>query len=224
MMPAAGGEGENVITIQRIVRAVRRRLGVMLAVFALTFAFVAINTFQLQASYTATSRVIINSRGQQIVDIGAVISGMPANAGIVDTEAEILRSRSLIEKVVTRLDLINNPEFNYAKAKPSALANFMAGTKAFIKGLLPFGKGDAAPAEPADPADAKRAELDGVITAVRNAINVNRLGSTFIIEISANSHDPKMAATLRFVIMCARTPASCARGQWGQEMGRGERG
>ena len=60
MMPAAGGEGENVITIQRIVRAVRRRLGVMLAVFALTFAFVAINTFQLQASYTATSRVIIN--------------------------------------------------------------------------------------------------------------------------------------------------------------------
>ena len=196
IVPGPGGEGENVITIQRIVRAVRRRLGVMLAVFALTFAFVAINTFQLQASYTATSRVIINSRDQKIVDIGAVISGMPANAAIVDTEAEILRSRSLIEKVVIKLDLVNNPEFNYAKAKPSDWANFMAGTKSFIKGLLPFGKGDAAAAQPADPTEAKRAELDGVITAVRNAISVNRLGSTFIIEISANSHDPRMAATL----------------------------
>lgn len=195
-MPGSTGAGESVLTIQGIVRAARRRMGVMLAVFALTFAFVAINTFQLQASYTATSRVIINSRDQKIVDIGAVISGMPANAAIVDTEAEILRSRSLIEKVVTRLNLTENPEFNAARAKPSGMANMMNGVKSFIKGLLPFGKADPVPAEPEDPAIAKRAELDGVVSAVRNAITVNRLGSTFIIEISANSHDPKMAATL----------------------------
>lgn len=195
-MPGGGGEGDNVITIQRIVRAVRRRLGVMLAVFALTFAFVAINTFQLKASYTATSRVIINSRDQKIVDIGAVISGMPANAAIVDTEAEILRSRTLIEKVVKKLDLVNDPEFNAAKAKPSDWDSAMAGMKSFIKGLLPFGKGEAAPVAPDDPAAAQRAELDGVVSAVRNNIWVNRLGSTFIIEISAGSHDPKKAAKL----------------------------
>ena len=113
------GEGENVITVQRIVRAVRRRLGVMLAVFALTFAVVAFQTFQLKAAYTATSRVIINSRDQNVVDIGAVLSGMPANVGAIETEAEILRSRTLIEKLVKRLDLVNNPEFNGAKAVPS---------------------------------------------------------------------------------------------------------
>ncbi len=194
--PSAAGEGENVITLQRIIRAVRRRMGVMLAVFALTFAAVAIHTFQLQASYTATSRVIINSRDQRIVDIGAVLSGMPANAAIVDTEAEILRSRSLIEKLVKKLDLTRNPEFNYALAEPSRINQGVDGLKAFIKGVLPFGKPAPAEAPPEDPAAAERATLDSVISAVRNAISVNRVGSTYIIEISASSRDPRMAARL----------------------------
>lgn len=194
--PPSGGEGENVITVQRIVRAVRRRLGVMAAVFALVFAAVAINTFQLQAAYTATSRVIINSRDQKIVDFSAVLSGMPANAAIVDTEAEILRSRTLIEKLVQRLDLTNDPEFNAAKAKPSDWDNTVSGVKSFIKGLLPFGKSDAAQAPPLDPQEAEQAELDGVVSAVREAIWVNRVGSTFLIEISATSRDPKMASRL----------------------------
>lgn len=126
---ALGGEGENVITVQRIVRAVRRRLGVMLAVFALTFAVVAFQTFQLKAAYTATSRVIINSRDQNVVDIGAVLSGMPANVGAIETEAEVLRSRTLIEKLVKRLDLLNSPEFNGTKAVPSDWDKTVVGVK-----------------------------------------------------------------------------------------------
>jgi succinoglycan biosynthesis transport protein ExoP len=198
MLPAHGGEGENVITVQRIIRAVRRRLGVMLAVFALTFAVVAFQTFQLKAAYTATSRVIINSRDANVVDIGAVISGMPGNVGAIETEAEILRSRTLIEKLVKRLNLVDSPEFNGAKAVPSEWDQNVAGVKSFIKGLLPFGKPAQAESDTAvvDAAAAKRAELDGVISQVRNAVWVNRLGNTFIIEISATSADPKTAAML----------------------------
>jgi len=195
---AVTSEGDNVITIQRVVRALRRRLGVMIAAFLLTFAAVAIYSFQLQASYTATSRVIINSRDQKIVDIGAVLSGMPANTAILDTEAEILRSRTLIEKVVQRLDLVNDPEFNAAKAVPSEWDQRIGGIKSFIRGLLPFGKQDPAAADqaPVDPASAERAELDSVITAVRDAVGVNRVGSTFIIEINASSAEPEKAALL----------------------------
>lgn len=192
-------EGENVISVQRVLRAVRRRLGVMIAVFVLTFAVVAINTFQMQAAYTATSRVIINSRDQKIVDIGAVLSGMPANAAILDTEAEILRSRTLIEKVVQRLDLTKDPEFNYALAEPSEWDQRIGAVKSFIRGLLPFGKGaadEAVDQAPQDPAAAERAELDSVISALRGKFAVNRVGATFIIEISGTSASPAKAALL----------------------------
>lgn len=196
-MGSAAPEGDNVLSVQRVLRAVRRRLGVMIGVFVLTFALVAIHAFQLQAAYTATSRVIINSRDQNVVDIGAVLSGMPANTAILDTEAEILRSRTLLEKVVQRLDLINDPEFNGAKREPNEWDQRINGVKSFIRGLLPFGRAaDADDGEPQDPAVAERAELDGVISSVRNAIWVNRVGATFIIEISATTADPKKSALL----------------------------
>ncbi len=199
-LPSSTGEGDNVISIQRIVRAVRRRLGPMAAVFVLTFAAVAIYASQLQPSYTATSRVIVNTRDTKVVDIGAVLSGMPANTGMLDTEAEVLRSRSLIEKVVKRLDLVKNPEFNSSLAKPTETAVRIEQVKSFIKGLLPFGKGEAVapPPPPGSPEaiEAERNLLDGIIDGVRERIKVNRLGITFIIEINASSGSPKMAATL----------------------------
>ena len=196
-LPSANAEGEGVISVQRVIRAVRRRLNLMIAVFLLAFAAVAVFTYQIKPAYTATSRVIINTRDQNIIDIGAVLSGMGANTTLVDTEAEILRSRSLIGKVVTRLDLVNNPEFNGAKAPPSEMDKRISAVKAFIKSLTPFGKGKKVEAPPpADPAEAAKLELDGVIDSVRGRISVNRVGSTYIIEIRATSGDPKMAALL----------------------------
>lgn len=199
MLPQASSDGEEVITVQRVLRAVRRRLSLMIAVFLLTFAGVAVWSFQLKPAYSATSRVIVNSRNQNVIDISAVIAGMPANPTIVDTEAEILRSRTLIEKLVRRLDLVNDPEFNWAKAEPSEMDKQIAAVKDFIKSLMPFGKKNDAPERagpPVNPAEVERNEIDGVVGAVQDRISVNRVGSTLIIEISATSSDPKKAASL----------------------------
>ena len=197
-LPSSAPEGEEVITIQRVLRAVRRRLSLMIAVFLLTFAGVAVWSFQLKPAYSATSRVIVNSRDHNVIDISAVIAGMPSNPTIVDTEAEILRSRTLIEKLVRRLDLVNDPEFNWSKAEPSDMDKRISAVKGFIKSLMPFGnKKKEEQAPPAgDPADAERNEMDGVVGAVRSAISVNRVGSTLLIEITATSRDPKKAAKL----------------------------
>ncbi|HVY88061.1 MAG TPA: polysaccharide biosynthesis tyrosine autokinase [Hyphomonadaceae bacterium] len=199
-LPSTAPEGENIFSIQRVIRAVRRRLPVMIAVFVLTYAAVAAYTFHLKPLYTATSRVIVNTRDQKVIDIGAVISGMPANSAAVDTEAEILHSRTLIEDVVKRLDLMNSPEFNWSKAEPSEMDKRIAAVKGFIKGLVPFQKKEPAaappPPTPEEAAEQEQALLDSVIDSVRGSISVNRLGSTYIIEISATSPTAKMAAKL----------------------------
>ena len=194
-------ESENVISVQRVIRALRRRARLMVAVFVLTFAAVAIHAFQLQPSYTAISRVIVNTRDQNVVDIGAVISGMPSSTSMLDTEAEILRSRTLVEKVVKRLDLVNSPEFNYNLVPPSDWDVRVSQMKAFVKGLLPFGNSDAVTPPPPPPGspeaiEAERALLDSVIDGVRGRISVSRVGPTYIMEISGSSGNPKVAATL----------------------------
>jgi capsular exopolysaccharide synthesis family protein len=188
---------ENVITIQRVLRAVRRRLGLMIAVFILVFSAVAVFSFQLKPMYTATSRIIVNTRDQKVVDFAAVLSGMPANSAIVDTEAEILRSRTLIGKLVDRLDLMNSPEFNFTLAEPSDWDKRVAGVKSFIKGLMPFGRSEPVEAgPPIDPVEAEQALRDAIIGMVQGSIGVNRVGSTYLIQIHATSADPMMAARL----------------------------
>ncbi len=187
---------EGGISVQQIVLAVRRRLGLMAAVFILVFAAVAIYTYQLTPIYTATSSVIIQPRDNRVIDLGAVISGMPADAAAIDTEAQILTSRTLMEKVVRRLDLTNHPMFNWSLAEPSESDRRMQAIKDFIKGMIPFRSTSAAPATPQDPAVAERHLMEDVVSSITGVYSINRRGGTRILEITARSPDPEMAALL----------------------------
>lgn len=186
-------ESDSVVTVHRVLRAVRRRLSLLVAVFLLTFAAVAVFTFQLTPRYTATASVIVGTPKQKVIDIGAVLQGLPADTATVDTEAEVLQSRSLIAKVVNRLDLVHNPEFNPSVAEPSPTQKNIKAVKSFIKSLVGIHKVEA---KPVSSAAAEKATLDGVINAVLGRISINRRGPTYVIEISATSENPQMAADL----------------------------
>lgn len=190
-------ESDGLVTLNRVVRAVRRRLSLLVAVFLLTFAAVAVFTFQIKPLYTATASVIVATPKQKVIDIGAVIQGLPADTATVDTEAEILKSRSLIAKVVERLDLIHNPDFNTALRPPTAMQKNISQLKSLIKSLAP-GRRRAAPTPPtpADAAASEQATVNGLIDRVLGSLTINRHGPTYIIEISATDGDPKMAAKI----------------------------
>jgi capsular exopolysaccharide synthesis family protein len=190
-------ENDGLVTLNRVVRAVRRRLSLLIAVFLLTFAAVAVYTYQIKPRYTATASVIVSTPKQKVIDIGAVLQGLPADTATVDTEAEILKSRSLIAKVVERLDLVHNPDFNYALRPPTPMQKNIAQIKAFIKSLAPHKHAVAAPPPtPADTAAAEKATMNDMIDAVLGSISINRHGPTYIIEINATNGNPKMAADL----------------------------
>ncbi len=183
----------------KVLRAVRRHIGVMAVICILTFLAITLISLQLQASYTATSRVLIDTRDQNIVDIGAVVTGMPPNSAMLDTEAEILLSRTLIEKVVKRLDLLDDSEFNQTLSPPSdwdQLLNFVASSARHVIPLADGGRTRSPDPSGISKPLAERAELDAVISAVRDRIDINRVGSTYLIEISVSSREPNKAALL----------------------------
>ncbi|MEP7210631.1 MAG: polysaccharide biosynthesis tyrosine autokinase [Alphaproteobacteria bacterium] len=195
-MPPAP-ESDSMVTIQRAIRAVRRRFSLLIAVFLLTFAAVAVYTYQLKPRYTATASVIVSTPKQKVIDIGAVLQGLPADTATVDTEVEILKSRTLIAKVVERLDLIHNPDFNWSLRPPTPMQKNIAQIKAFIKSLAPHKRAVAPPQPTAeDAAAAAKSKMDGLVDSVLGSISINRHGPTYIIEISATNGNPKMAADL----------------------------
>jgi len=195
MAGTAMGSADQMVPVARVIRAVRRRLSLLIAVFLLTFAGVAVYTFQMTPKYSATASVIINTRSQKVVDLGAILSGLPADTAMIDTEVEILHSRLLVSKVVNRLDLLNDPEFNGAIREPTGMKKNIASVKSFIKSLAPGGKD--APAAPVATTEAQRKQIfEGVIDAVQGAISINRVGPTYVINITATSAKPETAAKL----------------------------
>lgn len=62
--------------------------------------------------YTATAVVALESRQENVVDLESVMSGLGGDQISINTEIEVLRSRGLIAKLVARMALQDDPEFN----------------------------------------------------------------------------------------------------------------
>lgn len=62
--------------------------------------------------YTATATVVLEPSPTSVVDLKGVASGLGSDQMSINTEAEVLTSRRLMEQLTDRLDLTADPEFN----------------------------------------------------------------------------------------------------------------
>ena len=184
---SASGTGEDLIDLREIITVFRRRFWSFLAAGFLTFVAVVVFTLQATPLYTATSSVVLNVREQRVVDIEAVLSGMPPDSAAVDTEVEVLRSRALAETVVRQLELTAVPEFNSNLRDATFVQGLTGAVSGFVSGLVPA----------QDPArssfDAEAQTLEEVVNALMEAVSIRRAGLTYVIEISATSQTPRLA-------------------------------
>jgi capsular exopolysaccharide synthesis family protein len=187
ILAAAPGAGDNApadLGLMRLVNMFRRRLWVVALVTALVFMVVAFKTATAPRLYTASSQVEIDMRETRILNVESVLSGLPPNAAVVDTETQILQSRTLAGRVVDTLHLIDDPEF-VPPPKPS----WKDQLKELIRGKPP--------AKSALQLAQERANAREVaISVLLGRLRVYRVGMTYIIKIDVTSLDPKKAGVL----------------------------
>lgn len=175
---ARGSSGET-IDVERLIAAFRRRLWLFVAVAGVIAAALMFVMLRQTPMYTATANVMINTRTEKVVDSQAVLSGLTADTGTVDTEVEVIKSPQLAEAVVDTLKLDKDPEFNGALKSPGLIGSILGGKKA----------------ERAVPGAAE-AERQAVIAAVGKHLTVRRVGLTYSITISFESTSAMKSATI----------------------------
>jgi exopolysaccharide transport family protein len=175
---ARGSSGET-IDVERLIAAFRRRLWLFVAVAGVIAAALMFVMLRQTPMYTATANVMINTRTEKVVDSQAVLSGLTADTGTVDTEVEVIKSPQLAEAVVDTLKLDKDPEFNGALKSPGLIGSILGGKKA----------------ERAVPGAAE-AERQAVIAAVGKQLTVRRVGLTYSITISFESTSAMKSATI----------------------------
>ncbi len=179
LVPAPRGSEAAAIDFGRILAVFRRHIAIFLGVAAAVLA-VSVGLIVSQAPrYTAHASVLIDQQKQQVMKDDTFVTGNPDISTVVDTESAVITSRAIAQRVVRDLHLEQDPEFA-PRGKPGLLSSLWR----FV----------TLRSDPA-PSDADR-NLQITIDAVKGGLDVERLGTTAMIDVAFTAKDPAKAAKI----------------------------
>lgn len=162
-----------------LIAVFRRHAAVFLSVVAVVFAFAVYFTFSQSALYTGHASVLVDQQKQRIMKDDVVTPSSQDNSSVVETESAIITSRAIAQRVVQGLNLENDAEFAPGE-KPGLLSSLWR--------FVTFrSAGSAIDKE-------KREQL--TIDAVLARLDVQRQGTTSVIDIAFTSKVPAKAAMI----------------------------
>ncbi len=150
--------------------------------------------------YKASARLILDTRTFKVLSTEAALGGVDTlNMGAIQSELEVISSEFVIGRVVDKLGLASNPDFNGTKPPgvlDSALDPIRELWNSGISSLL--APAPPPPAQAPKPAagEASDPRRQAAIGAVAGRLSVNLLGRTFVILITAESPDGTMSARI----------------------------
>ena len=154
--PRAERRGHSGLTVWDIVDALRHHKFLILTVTILTTALGAVYAITSPPRYSASSQVIMDTRG---------VADLTIDTTFADSQVEVLKSEAVTLAVIESLDLLKDPEFTETQTSV---------TRSFLErfGLLP-------PDE-----DTASNPVSHVLGHLRQNLSVRRVGRTFVLEVS----------------------------------------
>ncbi len=144
--------------------------------------------------YTAQSTVILDSQQEgRVAGLENVVGGLSTDATAINSELEVLRARGLMGKVVDRLNLTTDPEFNSRLREPGGLSKIVK----TVRSVFPGG-GDAT-TQPmlasSDPALEERIRNSAISILLRKT-NVANVRNSLVFDITVTTHEPAKSALI----------------------------
>ncbi len=181
------------ISIGQIFSTLWRRRWVLLS---MTFAITALGFAVLSSltpTYTSTAMLVLSAQQDAIVDMREPYMHQAASDAVVRSETDALRSRTLVDRIIDRENLIDDPEFNPFKRpfKPNLL------TRTGFADVLPAVLQPYVRNRPLDPSRLSSAQLKySVASQVLRAYQVTSDPKTYTVDIAFTSVDPEKASRI----------------------------
>lgn len=173
------------INLGQILNFIARRWKLIVGA-AFGFAALAfIGSLALTPRYTATAEVLLEPKKENIFGGDSIIPALNLDTGNVDSQVSVIQSIGLLRRVVEKNNLADDTEFGHGSQKS----------------LLSTLKEMVFPAQsPPSPAASADDDIpEGILRTIDNlssALNVARVGRTYVISISLTSKDPAKAVHL----------------------------
>src|SRR6266508_947031 len=201
LAPVRPGEAPN--ELWEWLRLLNRRKSLIVGCGLVAVALMALIIAQTTPMYKASARLLLDTRTFKVVSTKAALSGVDTmNLGAIQSELEVIQSEFLIGRVVDKLGLANNPDFNGTKPPGFIDSAFAPLRELWATGISTLLAPAPKPQPAAQPARSSRAAEESdprrrsAIGAVSGGLSVTLLGRTFVILITVESPDGTMSARI----------------------------
>ncbi len=179
--------------LAELIRKLWRRKMVIIGAVVTITTLTVITVKQLTPLYGATAEVMINPPENRVINMEEVLSGLPFDMATIESEIQVIMSRGLAERVITRLKLFSDPEFNYA-LRPTPRWRELIDPRTYLPDdwvEILFGDEKIL-----SEAEARVRNRNAVVNNFLNILSVNRVGRSRVIKISFESERPARAASI----------------------------
>lgn len=124
--------------------------------------------------YTASTSIFIDPRSRKILPEELLQTNLGSDLVLVESQLAIIGSDSVLKRVVAKMNLVDDPEFNWPPG-----SGYLSRIKSLIRG----------PAQETSPEARALATLS-------NSVKVKRAQKTYVVEVEVSSGSPAKAARL----------------------------
>ncbi|MGN6516238.1 MAG: GumC family protein [Rhizomicrobium sp.] len=174
-----------------ILAAIHRNRRLALITGVLAALGVLAVTFFITPMYQSTATIMLDTRHEQVVDLQAVLSNLPSDTFVVDSEVQVLQSPALAHAVIKKLHLEQDPEFNADLREQTPIGWVISGIKAGIRQISVW-----LGVSPANDVDTSDRTLERVTEAFEKNLTIDRQGLTYVITIGFWSQDAAKAVRI----------------------------
>jgi uncharacterized protein involved in exopolysaccharide biosynthesis len=226
---------EDGLSARMLLSSIRRHLAMVVALTLSLCIAGALVGLGLPAWFKAEGVVVIHSRPHRMADLQELPDPSP-DLNVIQSEVDILKSRSVIEPVVRSFRLWEAPEFqkteypkgwNWPTVK-TRVGELWDGIRELVQPETSSGAQALATTEPADANasgganvanEAKpptQAEIDGAVEAYAGYLLVETDGRSMTIRVSYRALTPERAAAIVNAQLIATRTLKCGPRRWQQ--------
>lgn len=174
------------ISLVEIWQIARLRARVILSAAAAILILTALVDFSLTPLYRGTAIVMIDERQDKVVNVEEVLSGLPTDQASILNQLQILQSRELAWRVITKLGLEHDDEFN--KSLTKSWFSYIS----WINPLTWLPSSEVALSE-----QEKQQKLrDAITNQFEHKLSVSQLQLSTALQVEYESRDPAKAAEI----------------------------
>jgi capsular exopolysaccharide synthesis family protein len=167
---------ETEIDLRGLAGVLRRQIRLIVLTVIVVVGIAGIGAFALTPIFSASTLILVDPSSKNLLDPESGFSSAGADSARIDSEVEILRSDSILLRVISSEQLVTDPEFGPSLGWRARLLSFLR----LSDQQLPTGE-DA---------------LNDTLANLRGAVQVQRRGGTYLISVQVRSTNRNTSARL----------------------------